>query len=109
MPYDEGLSERIRDILAEHTGVTEKKKFGGLAFLLNGNMFCGVTNADLMLRLGADEAKAAIDQLSARAMDFTGRPLKGFVYVGPDGYAEDDALSDWIMRAIRFAESLPAK
>lgn len=109
MPYDEGLAERIREILAEENGITEKKMFGGLAFLLYGNMCCGITGDDLMLRLGAYEAKQAIELSTARDMNFTGKPLKGFVYVGPEGYAEDAELQAWIERAVRFAGSLPKK
>jgi TfoX/Sxy family transcriptional regulator of competence genes len=109
MPYDEGLAERIRDLFDGREDVVEKKMFGGLAFMINGNMCCGVSKEDLMLRLGADGAKAALEHPCARDMDFTGKPLKGFVYVDAHGYAEDEDLENWIQRAAKFAASLPAK
>ncbi len=109
MPYDEGLAERIRSILEEREDVTEKKMFGGLAFMIDGNMCCGVNKEDLMLRLGKDGANAALKLPHARDMDFTGKPLKGFVYVDADGYAEDEDLANWIQRAAEFAGSLPGK
>jgi TfoX/Sxy family transcriptional regulator of competence genes len=109
MPYDEGLAERVRELLADREDVTEKKMFGGLAFLLNGNMACGITNEDLMLRLGPDGAKEALEHPHARNMDFTGKPLKGFVYIDPEGYAEDEELEMWVNRAITFAAELPPK
>ncbi len=109
MPYDEGLAERIRDIFDGDEDVTEKKMFGGLAFMINGNMCCGVSKEDLMLRLGAEEAKKALKDPNARDMDFTGKPLKGFVYVNAEGYAEDEDLEAWVGRAAKFARSLPAK
>ncbi len=109
MPYDEGLAERIRILFEDREDVSERKMFGGLCFMINGNMCCGITKNDLMLRLGADEAQAALKRPHARDMDFTGKPLKGFVYVDPEGYAEDEDLEDWIGRATAFAASLPAK
>jgi TfoX/Sxy family transcriptional regulator of competence genes len=109
MPYDEGLAERIRDLLDGRDDVTEKKMFGGLAFMINGNMCCGITNEDLMIRLGADGAKEALQHPHARDMDFTGKPLKGFVYIDPEGYAEDDDLAAWVERALAFAAELPPK
>ncbi len=109
MPYDEGLAERIRDIFDGDDDVTEKKMFGGLTFMVNGNMCCGLNKEDLMLRLGAEEATEALKDPHARDMDFTGKPLKGFVYVNADGYAEDADLEAWVERAAKFARSLPAK
>ena len=109
MPYDEGLAERVRTLFEDREDVTERKMFGGLCFMINGNMCCGITKHDLMLRLGKDEAIAALKRPHARDMDFTGKPLKGFVYIDPEGYAEDEDLEDWIGRAAAFAESLPAK
>jgi len=109
MPYDEGLAERIRDLFDAREDVTEKKMFGGLAFMINGNMCCGITNEDLMLRLGADGAKDALEDPHARDMEFTGKPLRGFVYIDPEGYAEEEDLECWIGRALTFAMSLPSK
>lgn len=109
MTYDEGLAHRIREQLRDHTGITEKQMFGGLAFMLDGNMVCGVLDDSLMARVGPDAYQEALEEPHAREMDFTGRPMKGLVFVDPAGIAEDDALDDWIERCLAFAESLPAK
>ncbi len=109
MSYDEGLAERIRDVLAFREDITEKKMFGGIAFLLGGNMCVGVVNDVLMVRVGAEACDAALNEPHVRPMDFTGRPLKGFVYVDPDGIDDDEALQAWIERGVAFAASLPMK
>ena len=83
--------------------------FGGIAFMVAGNMCCGLTGEDLMLRLGEDGADAALEQPHTRPMDFTGRPMKGYVYVGPRGTAADDDLRSWVDRALGFATTLPPK
>jgi TfoX/Sxy family transcriptional regulator of competence genes len=79
VPYDERLSERVRLALKPRRGISEKKMFGGLAFLLRGNMLCGVIDQDLLVRVGADAYEQALARPHAREMDFTGRPLKGVV------------------------------
>lgn len=109
MAYDEGVAERLRDALAAESGLSEKKMFGGVAFLLDGNMCCGVNGENLMLRLGAEAAADALERPHARPMDFTGRPMKGFVFVDPPGYESDADLEAWVARAIGFARTLPAK
>ena len=109
MSYDEGLAERIREVLSSHDSVTEKKMFGGLAFMVRGNMCCGVSGDDLMLRVGPDQYDDALMQPHARVMDFTGRPMKGYVYVGHEGLASDEQLEEWIGRGLRFVQSLPPK
>jgi TfoX/Sxy family transcriptional regulator of competence genes len=109
MAYDEGLAERIREVLDSQDGVTEKKMFGGLAFMVRGHMCCGVSGDDLMLRVGPEQYDDALMQPHARAMDFTGRPMKGFVYVGPEGLASDEQLEAWLGRGLRFVQSLPPK
>jgi TfoX/Sxy family transcriptional regulator of competence genes len=83
--------------------------FGGLAFLLNGNMCCGVTGDRLMLRLGEDGAREALAEPHARPMDFTGKPMKSMIYVEPAGIASEEDLRKWVGRAVAFAASLPAK
>ena len=108
MAYDEQLADRIRDILAGEDGVTERKMFGGIAYLVNGNMACGIVRDDLMLRLGAEAADEALDRPHVRQMDFTGRPMTGMVYVGPEG-VRGVALRNWVGRAVAFARSLPPK
>ncbi len=88
MAYDEGLAERIREGLAEQRDVTEKKMFGGVAFMLRGSMFVGIVKEDLMVRVGAEAHEDALREPHARTMDFTGKPMRGYVYVAPPGYAQ---------------------
>lgn len=83
--------------------------FGGVAFLLRGHMCCGVVGEDLMLRVGAGAEAKALARPHARPMDFTGRPLKGFVFVAAPGYESDRDLAAWVSRAVRFVRSLPPK
>ncbi len=109
MAFDETLAGRIRSVLEHQQGMTEKKMFGGLAFMLNGNMCCGVTKDQLMLRLGEKEAAEALAQPHARPMDFTGRPMKGMVFVDPAGTASEEDLRGWVQRAVAFVSTLPAK
>ena len=107
--YDEGLAQRIHEALAESDGLGETKMFGGLAFMLHGNMCVGVSGDDLMVRVGPDAYAEALAQPHAREMDFTGKPLRGFVYVDPLGLESDEDLEAWIERGARFARSLPAR
>jgi TfoX/Sxy family transcriptional regulator of competence genes len=109
MAYDEGLAERLRDVLREQVGVTEKKMFGGLAFLWQGHMFCGIAGEDLMVRVGAERYEQALLEPHTQVMDFTGRPMKGYVYVEPEGYEADDDLKNWAHRGLEFVRSLPPK
>ncbi|MCQ3973763.1 MAG: RNA methyltransferase [Anaerolineae bacterium] len=109
MAYDEGLAERLRDVLSEQIGVTEKKMFGGLAFLWQGHMFCGIAGEDLMVRVGAERYEQALLEPHTRAMDFTGRPMKGYVYVASEGFEADDDLKTWTKRGLEFVRSLPPK
>ncbi len=109
MAYNEELAFRVREALGERQGLTEKKMFGGLGFMLNGNMCCGVVSDELMVRVGADNHQDALAQPHARPMDFTGRPMKGFVFVGGPGLEEDGALEQWLERGVAFAQSLPKK
>jgi TfoX/Sxy family transcriptional regulator of competence genes len=109
MPYDEGLAERIRDALRDVRGVAEKKMFGGLCFMLDGHMMVGIVKDDLMARIGEAAEVSALKKPGAKPMDFTGKPLKGYVYVEPEGIAEDAQLDEWIAMAKKFVEALPAK
>mgnify|MGYP001819252561 FL=1 len=109
MAYDEGVAERIREYFSDRSEIVEKKMFGGIAFMYAGNMCCGVVDAILMARVGPDAYTEALGQPHAREMDFTGRALTGFVYVDPPGFAEDDALADWIQRSEALSASLPPK
>lgn len=109
MAFDEGLAHRVREVLSERVDLTEKKMFGGLCFLLGGNMCCGIVGDELMLRVGPEAYKPTMARPHAREMDFTGRAMKGMVYVGVDGIAEDSDLAEWLAIAVAFAGSLPAK
>ncbi len=109
VPYDEGLAFRIRTVVAGDLTVSERAMFGGLCFMVNGNMCFGIVGDDLMVRVGADAYEEAMARPHARAMDFTGRALRGMVYVDPEGTAEYPALEDWLDRGYCFAASLPPK
>ena len=109
MAYDERLAERIRAALKGRRGVSEKKMFGGIAFLVRGHMFCGVTHEALMVRVGPEAYSDALARPHAREMDFTGRPLEGMVYVDAPGVRTSRQLAAWIERGLRFARSLPAR
>mgnify|MGYP000614765519 CR=1 FL=1 len=109
MAYDESEGIRIRAALADQTGVTERKMFGGLAFMVNGHMCCGLAKEKLMLRVGPDQYEACLAQPHAREMDFTGRPMRGMIYVDPDGYHTDEDLQAWVDRGLAFVLNLPPK
>ena len=104
MPYDEGLVQRIREQLDDDPRVSEKRMFGGIVFFVNGNMAAGAIQDELMVRVGPDGHDEAVAQPHARAMDFTGRPMRGFVQVAPAGFEEDEDLRAWLARGIAFAE-----
>jgi TfoX/Sxy family transcriptional regulator of competence genes len=106
--YDEDLADRVRAVLPPAEAVTERQMFGGLAFMLSGHMFCGVVKDTLMLRLGPDGAERALDRPHVRPMDFTGRPMKGMVFVEPDGL-KGAALRHWVDAAAAFTHTLPPK
>jgi TfoX/Sxy family transcriptional regulator of competence genes len=107
MSYDEKLADRIRRALGPRDDVEERKMFGGLAFLRGGRMFCGIANDDLMVRVGPERYDEALQKPHVRPMDFTGRPMKGYVYVGPPGRRTDAALSAWVNLSASFVATLP--
>lgn len=109
MAYDDGVAQRLREALAERRDIVEKKMFGGMAFMLSGNMCCGVVNDTLMARVGPDQYAAALKVKHTHEMDFTGKPLKGFIYVAPEGFDADEDLQSWVDRCVAFTGSLPAK
>jgi len=109
MAYDEGIAERLRELFASRPGVTEKKMFGGLAFMYRDHMLVGIIGESLMARVGPDAYAAALRRPFAREMDFTGKPMKGYVYVAPAGSESDEALKSWVDRCLDFNASLPAK
>ena len=106
MAYDEDLANRIRELIATAGDVTEKKMFGGLAFLIGGRMFCGIVKDALLARLGPEAAGRALDLPHVRPMDFTGRPMKGMVFIDPAGL-QGDALRQWVDAAAGYARGLP--
>jgi TfoX/Sxy family transcriptional regulator of competence genes len=107
--YSEALADRVRVELGDQGGVTERKMFGGLCIMVNGNMAIGVMDEELMVRVGPDAYDDALAQPHARPMDFTGKPLKGLIYVSADGIVDDDSLAAWIYRALAFVTELPPK
>ncbi len=109
MAYDEGLAQRIREHFQVRHDVEEKKMFGGLCFMVSGHMCCGIVDNNLMARVGPDNYESFLKKDAVKEMDFTGKPLKGFVYVTPDGIATDSDLKDWITSCTKFVESLPPK
>jgi TfoX/Sxy family transcriptional regulator of competence genes len=109
MPYDEETADRVRTLLEPRGVYVEKKMFGGLGFLLGGNMCCCVWKEFLILRVGAAAYANALAQPSAREFDVTGKPMTGWVMVEPDGYESPEALKRWLALATRFAATLPIK
>ena len=109
MAYDEQLADRVRDVLAARGEVSERKMFGGIAFMLGGNMACGVLHEDLIVRLDRDESEQAIQEDGVRPFDFTGKPMKGIVYVSPERISDDAALAEWVETGADYAASLPPK
>jgi TfoX/Sxy family transcriptional regulator of competence genes len=108
MAFDEGSAERIRELLSDYP-LDERKMFGGLVFMVQGHMTVGLSNDDLMVRVGAEQYDDALAQPHARKMDFTNKPMKGFVVVGSEGYAEDKDLALWVQRGLKHTLSLAPK
>jgi TfoX/Sxy family transcriptional regulator of competence genes len=108
MAYDEALAARVRALLASRSDVSERKMFGGLTFMVAGNMCCGVNGDELIVRLDPEREDEALARPHARPMDFTGRPMRGFVTVRPEGL-DGDRLKRWVDEAVARAESLPPK
>ena len=109
MAYDEKLAQRIEQHLTERPGITQRKMFGGVCYMLHGNMAVGIVGSELMLRLGAAGVNDALRQPHTRPMDFTGRVMKNMLYVQPAGIKSDKQLGAWIERALQFADTLPKK
>ena len=109
MAFDERLAERIRGSLGRRKGFAEKKMFGGVGFLLHGNMCVGVHGSELIVRLAPEETDAVLKQANTRRFDLTGRPMKGWILVEPAGLRTDAQLGEWIAVAAKFAGALPAK
>ena len=109
MPFDESLAARIRDVLARRKNIEEKKMFGCICFLLNGNALAGVWKDSLIARLGPVEGEAALREPHVKVFDITGRPMRNWVMVEPEGVEDEDQLKAWIERATKFVRTLPGK
>jgi len=109
MAYDHDLANRIREQLADEDAVTEREMFGGIAFLVSGNMAVGVSREQLMVRVGKEHADEALAELHTRPFDMTGRPMKAWVLVERAGFETDEQLADWVGRGVAYARSLPPK
>jgi TfoX/Sxy family transcriptional regulator of competence genes len=109
MPYDEELAERVRDAISMRDAISEREMFGGITFMLAGNMACGVIGDELIVRVGKEHAERALAEPHTRPFDFTGRPMRAWVVVAAAGIASDEALAEWVDAGAAFAASLPAK
>ena len=108
MAYDEGLAERLREVIPAR-GISERKMFGGVAFMARGYMFAGIVGDVLMARVGPDYYEQALARPHVRVMDFTGKPMKGYVFVDPPGLESDEDLAEWAQRGYSFVQTLPPK
>jgi TfoX/Sxy family transcriptional regulator of competence genes len=109
MAFSEALAERVRKALGRKSGLAEKKMFGGLAFLVQGNMSVGVLGDELAVRVDPAETEPLLKQPGARRFDMTGRPMKGWLVVGSAGTKDDASLAQWVRRGVQYASSLPKK
>lgn len=109
MAYDERLADDIRARIGSHSGLTEKPMFGGIAFMVHGNMAVGVSGNELMVRVGKDAHEKAVSRPGARIFDLSARPMRGWIVVSPEGFPTDTDLNNWIQQGVAYAESLPPK
>jgi len=109
MAHSDELVERLRIVFQDRTDVVEKKMFGGLTFMVRGHMCCGVAGEDLMVRVGPEQYENSVLLPHARPMDFTGRAMKGFVFVESAGLHSDEDLKEWVDRGIKFVSTLSPK
>jgi TfoX/Sxy family transcriptional regulator of competence genes len=109
MTYDEALAGRVRGAIGGRTDGAERKMFGGVAFMDRGHMFVGIAGDDLMVRVGPDAYDDALARPNARPMDFTGRPMKGFVFVSSEGVSDPEDLASWVDLGLSFVRTLPPK
>jgi hypothetical protein len=107
--YDRGLADRVREVLYLREGVSEREMFGGIGFMIGGNMACGVLGEELIVRLGPEEGERALTEPHTREFDATGRPMRGWLFVSAEGLGDDDALAGWVDAGADFAASLPPK
>lgn len=106
MTYDEGLAHRVRTHLGSRSGLTEREMFGGVGFMVGEDMCCGVIDDSLVVRVGPDAYDEALEEPHARPFDFTGREMRGWVYVDPGGLSADEDLAAWVERGLAFVDSV---
>jgi hypothetical protein len=109
MAFDETLATRIRAILDDRRDLVEKHMFGGVCFMIRGHMCCGIVGSSLMARLDPDAADRLVEEPHVRPMDFTGRPMRGFLFVDPEGLGTAKSLRRWVDKCVAFAEGKPGK
>lgn len=109
MAYDEGAAQRVRELISDQPGYQEKVMFGGIGFLVRGNMACGVLRDDLIVRVGAESYTDCLLKPHVELFDITGRAMTGWVIVKEPGYRGDQDLEDWVGRGVAYALTLPAK
>jgi len=109
MSYDEALVARIRQVVVSTRGLSERKMFGGLCLSVNGYMACGVQKKDLVVRVGPDEYERSLARMHTRPMDFTGKPMTGYIYVDECGYKRNTDLARWVSKGVAYVQTLPPK
>jgi hypothetical protein len=109
MVYMEDLAQRVREVLQGNPDLEEKVMFGGVGFLIGGNMACGVIKEELIVRVGPDAYEEALAEPHTKVFDLTGKPMRGWVVVTQQGNAEQAALRGWVLLGVKFARSLPPK
>ena len=109
MPFDETLARRIRKVLDGRSDLVEKHMFGGACFMIRGRMCCGIIDSSLMVRLDPDEADRVADEPHVRPMDFTGKPMRGYLFVDAEGIDSPKALKSWVDRSVAHIETMPVK
>ncbi len=106
--YNEETADRMKKLMRKHKGIKDKKMFGGVSFLLNGKMFCGLIKDDIVVRINPDD-QHLLKKRGVRLMDFTGKPMKGFIYVNPSGYKTDKILYEWMKTGMDFVATIKKK
>jgi TfoX/Sxy family transcriptional regulator of competence genes len=109
MGYDQDLAGRVRSLIQDHKGYSEREMFGGVGFLHHGNMSCGVNASNLIVRVGPDAYEQALSEAHTKEFDMTGRPMRGWIVITPEGVQTEDMLRFWVERGVQFAQSLPPK
>jgi TfoX/Sxy family transcriptional regulator of competence genes len=109
LTYDEQLADRVRELLSARAGVSEREMFGGIGFMVEGNMAVGIRGHELIVRLDPDDAAGALSEPGVREFDLTGRPMKGWVFAGAEAIGDPDGLRSWVEAGADYAASLPPK